>query len=53
MSVAGIAALPVERSLSVAGLVVLAIGSLDMSLEQSMILPALPARGVRSVLVGC
>jgi MFS family permease len=37
------AALPIERSLSLAGLVVLAIGSLDMSLEQSMILPALPA----------
>ena len=39
---AGIAAPPVER-LSFAGLAVLALGSLDMSLEQSLILPALPA----------
>lgn len=34
---------PVERSLPFAGLVVLAIGSLDIGLEQSLVLPALPA----------
>ena len=34
---------PVERSLPLAGLVVLAIGSLDIGLEQSLVLPALPA----------
>jgi MFS family permease len=43
MSVAATAAVRVERSLSLAGLVVLAVGSLDMALEQSLILPALPA----------
>jgi MFS family permease len=43
MSLVATAAAPVERSLSSAGLVVLAIGALDMALEQSLILPALPA----------
>jgi len=43
MSVAATAARPIERSLSRAGLVVLAVGSLDLGLEQSLILPALPA----------
>lgn len=43
MSVAATAARPAERSLSRAGLAVMAIGSLDLGLEQSLILPALPA----------
>jgi EmrB/QacA subfamily drug resistance transporter len=43
MSIAATAASPAERSLSSAGLAVLAIGSLDIGLEQSLILPALPA----------
>jgi MFS family permease len=38
-----VAAAPAERSLSVAGLAVLAIGSLDIGLEQSLVFPALPA----------
>ena len=42
MSIA-VAATPTERSLSLAGLFVLAIGSLDIGLEQSLVLPALPA----------
>jgi EmrB/QacA subfamily drug resistance transporter len=46
MSVAATTAQPVERSLSLAGLVVLAIGSLDLGLEQSLIFPALPALAV-------
>ena len=43
MSVAVAAAPRVERSLSRAGLAVMAVGSLDLGLEQSLILPALPA----------
>jgi MFS family permease len=42
MSIA-VAAAPAERSLSLAGLFVLAVGSLDIGLEQSLVLPALPA----------
>jgi len=42
MSIA-VAAAPAERSLSLAGLAVLAVGSLDIGLEQSLVLPALPA----------
>ena len=42
MSIA-VAATPAERSLSLAGLFVLAVGSLDIGLEQSLVLPALPA----------
>ena len=38
-----VAARPAERSLSLAGLFVLAVGSLDIGLEQSLVLPALPA----------
>jgi EmrB/QacA subfamily drug resistance transporter len=44
MSVASVtAASPAERSLPLAGLAVLALGSVDIGLEQSLILPALPA----------
>jgi MFS family permease len=43
MSLAATAAQPAERSLSRAGLTVMAVGSLDLGLEQSLILPALPA----------
>jgi len=43
MTVAVAVSRPIERSLSFAGLVVLAIGSLDIGLEQSLVLPALPA----------
>ena len=43
MSIAAPATQRVERSLSAAGLTVIAIGSLDIGLEQSLILPALPA----------
>ena len=43
MSATATAAPPAERSLSYAGLAVLTIGSLDISLEQALILPALPA----------
>jgi MFS family permease len=43
MSLAATAAHPRERTLSLAGLVVLGIGSLDIGLEQSLVLPALPA----------
>jgi MFS family permease len=43
MTVATAAAPPAERSLTLAGLVVLAIASLDLGLEQSLIFPALPA----------
>jgi MFS family permease len=43
MSVAVTAARPHVRGLSNAGLLVVAIGSLDIGLEQSLILPALPA----------
>jgi MFS family permease len=43
MSVSAIAAPPAVRTLSSAGLAVLAIGSLDLGLESSLILPALPA----------
>jgi MFS family permease len=46
MTVAATAAPTAERSLSLAGLVVLAIGSLDIGLEQSLILPALPALAI-------
>ena len=43
MSVAATAVRPADRSLSRAGLAVMAIGSLDLGLEQSLVLPALPA----------
>jgi MFS family permease len=36
-------AAPAERRLSVAGLFVLSLGALDLGLEQSIVLPALPA----------
>lgn len=43
MSVAATAVRPADRTLSRAGLAVLALGSLDLGLEQSLVLPALPA----------
>ena len=43
MSVAATAVRAADRSLSRAGLAVMAIGSLDLGLEQSLVLPALPA----------
>src|SRR5919199_1006961 len=46
MTVAATAAPTAERSLSRVGLLVLAIGSLDIGLEQSLILPALPALAI-------
>src|SRR5918912_347574 len=43
MSVAYTAAPPRVRTISYAGLLVVALGSLDIGLEQSLVLPALPA----------
>jgi MFS family permease len=43
MSIAATASAPGARTLSWAGLAVVTIGSLDIGLEQSLILPALPA----------